>query len=66
MNLSNNQLASLSGAFTVWVASPEAAFTKGKFLWANWDVTELEAQSEKLLGSNYLSIGTVVDGFPFA
>ncbi|KAK1252039.1 hypothetical protein MKX08_003226 [Trichoderma sp. CBMAI-0020] len=57
---------SLSGAFTVWLASEEAAFTKGKFLWANWDVTELEAISDRLRDTSYLSIGAVIDGFPFA
>jgi hypothetical protein len=61
----NNPLGSLSGAFTVWLASPEAAFAKGKFLWANWDVTELESQADKFLESSYLSMGGVLDGFPF-
>lgn len=66
MGLSNNLLVSLSSAFTVWLASEEAAFTKGKFLWANWDVTELEAISDRLRDTSYLSIGAVIDGFPFA
>jgi hypothetical protein len=31
-------LVSLPASFNVWLASPEARFLKGKFLWANWDV----------------------------
>lgn len=32
----------------VWLCSPEAAFLKGRFLWANWDVEELKAMREKV------------------
>ncbi|RGP71711.1 short-chain dehydrogenase [Fusarium longipes] len=32
---------SLPADFTVWLASPEAAFLKGEIVWANWDVDEL-------------------------
>lgn len=31
----------LSGQFAVWLASEEARFLKGRFVWANWDVREL-------------------------
>lgn len=31
----------LPGQFAVWLASGEAAFLKGRFVWANWDVQEL-------------------------
>ena len=31
----------LPGQFAVWLASKEAAFLKGRFVWANWDVREL-------------------------
>ncbi|KAM0794046.1 hypothetical protein BDR22DRAFT_827265 [Usnea florida] len=31
----------LPGQFAVWLASKEAAFLKGRFVWANWDVEEL-------------------------
>ncbi|RDW77487.1 hypothetical protein BP6252_05540 [Coleophoma cylindrospora] len=31
----------LPGQFIVWLASPEAEFLAGRFVWANWDVTEL-------------------------
>ena len=54
---------SLPGSFNVWVASPEARFLKGKFLWANWDVDELKARAEELREGTQLSIGLV--GWPF-
>ena len=31
----------LPGQFAVWLASQEATFLKGRFVWANWDVQEL-------------------------
>jgi NAD(P)-dependent dehydrogenase (short-subunit alcohol dehydrogenase family) len=54
---------SLPAGFVVWLASPEARFLKGKYLWANWDVDELKAQAEKIENSGYLSIG--LQGWPF-
>jgi hypothetical protein len=41
--------ARLPGDFAVWLASPEATFLNGKFVWAQWDVNELltvKARSE--------------------
>jgi hypothetical protein len=32
----------LPANFIVWLASPEAAFLKGRFVWSNWDVKELK------------------------
>lgn len=56
-------LVSLPASFNVWLASPEARFLKGKFLWANWDVDELKAQATEIEASTQLSIGLV--GWPF-
>lgn len=53
---------SLPAGFNVWLASPEARFLKGRFLWANWDVEELRAQEEEI-ESGKLSFGLV--GWPF-
>ncbi|KAK6411884.1 hypothetical protein LTR95_018039 [Oleoguttula sp. CCFEE 5521] len=36
----------LPGQFVVWLASPEADFVRGRFLWAHWDVEELRAKKE--------------------
>jgi len=47
----------------VWLASHEALFLKGKFLWANWDVKELKARSEEIEAKGLLSLGLV--GWPF-
>ncbi|KAK2604551.1 hypothetical protein N8I77_007469 [Diaporthe amygdali] len=54
---------SLPASFNVWLASPEARFLKGKFLWCNWDVDELKAQAEEIEKGTKLSIGLV--GWPF-
>jgi len=35
--MTDQKLADLAGNFVVWVASPEAKFLKGKFVWVNWD-----------------------------
>lgn len=56
-------VVSLSAGFNVWVASPEARFLKGKFLWANWDVDELKARAKELEEGTQLSMGLV--GWPF-
>lgn len=54
---------SLPACFNVWLASPEAQFLKGKFLWANWDVDELKTKAKKLEAGPELKIGLV--GWPF-
>ncbi|OBT89059.1 hypothetical protein VE02_02016 [Pseudogymnoascus sp. 03VT05] len=54
---------SLPGSFNLWLASPEARFLKGKYLWANWDVDELKARAKEIKSSAQLSIG--LDGWPF-
>ncbi|KAH7020687.1 hypothetical protein B0J12DRAFT_585854 [Macrophomina phaseolina] len=38
---------SLPEGFTVWLASPAAAFLKGRFVWSSWDVEELVAMKQK-------------------
>lgn len=62
-NDTNSNLVSLPASFNVWLASPEARFLKGKFLWCNWDVDELKAQAEEIEKGTKLSIGLV--GWPF-
>lgn len=57
-------LVSLPASFHVWLASPEARFLKGKFLWANWDVDELKARAKAIESSATLSIG--LNGWPFS
>jgi len=41
--------AKLPGHFCVWLASPEADFLHGKFVWSNWDVDELKAREKEVV-----------------
>ena len=43
----------LPGQFAVWLASPEAGFLNGRFVWAEWDVDELIQVEEKILEDPY-------------
>lgn len=54
---------SLPADFTVWLASPEAAFLKGQYVWSNWDVDELKALKEEIANTGILTIG--LSGWPF-
>ncbi|PWY95984.1 oxidoreductase [Aspergillus sclerotioniger CBS 115572] len=54
--------ADLPGQFYVWLASPEAQFLKGKFVWANWDAQELLQRAEEIQNSKLLN--WIVDGVP--
>ncbi|KAE9401800.1 short-chain dehydrogenase/reductase [Gymnopus androsaceus JB14] len=38
----------LPADFSVWAASPEAAWLHGRFVWAHWDVDELRSDPEVL------------------
>jgi hypothetical protein len=49
---------SLPANFCVWAATKRAAFLHGRFVWANWDVDELEAMKPKLeADKGFLKIG---------
>ncbi|RAL00791.1 SDR family NAD(P)-dependent oxidoreductase [Aspergillus ibericus CBS 121593] len=54
--------ADLPGQFYVWLASPEAKFLKGKFVWANWDAQELLQRADEIQNSKLLN--WIVDGVP--
>lgn len=56
-------LVSLPGCFNVWLASREAAFLRGKYLWTNWDVEELRTRAKELETTPELTIALV--GWPF-
>lgn len=56
-------LVSLPAGFNLWLASPEARFLRGKFLWCNWDVEELKAQAKEIEEGTKFSIGMM--GWPF-
>ncbi|RAH47356.1 SDR family NAD(P)-dependent oxidoreductase [Aspergillus brunneoviolaceus CBS 621.78] len=54
--------AELPGPFYVWLASAEAEFLKGKFVWVNWDAEELVKRAEEIRGSKLLN--WIVEGVP--
>jgi hypothetical protein len=33
--------------FVLWAAGPEAAFAAGRFIWYNWNVSQLKAIGKK-------------------
>ncbi|RFU25953.1 hypothetical protein B7463_g10385, partial [Scytalidium lignicola] len=46
----------LPASFIVWLASTEADFLKGRFVWSNWDVTELKAREQEIVEKNLLTL----------
>lgn len=53
---------SLPAGAAVWLASPEAAFLHGRFVWASWDVDELRAgELRRRIDSdvNFLRVGII-------
>jgi NAD(P)-dependent dehydrogenase (short-subunit alcohol dehydrogenase family) len=54
---------SLPASFNVWLASSEASFLRGRYLWANWDVDELKEKRKEIKNTPLLSLGLV--GWPF-
>ncbi|KAJ4304913.1 hypothetical protein N0V90_000441 [Kalmusia sp. IMI 367209] len=55
--------AELAGCFFVWLASPEAAFLKNRFVWSNWDAQELIERKEEITSSKFL-LTWMVNGVP--
>ncbi|KAK6431826.1 hypothetical protein LTR95_012008 [Oleoguttula sp. CCFEE 5521] len=52
----------LPGDFSVWLASPAAAWTAGKFFWSHWDVEELKEMREEIEKKGDLTMG--LKGWP--
>lgn len=53
-------VADLPGQFAVWLASPEASFLHGRFVWTEWDVESLKSGPIRQridADPNYLKIG---------
>ncbi|KAJ9615905.1 hypothetical protein H2200_001982 [Cladophialophora chaetospira] len=46
----------LPANFAVWLASDEADFLKGRFLWANWDISELQQRKKEILVQDLLRL----------
>jgi hypothetical protein len=50
----------LPGDFSVWLASPEADFLNGRYVWSAWDVDEMIAMKEKVASDpSLLTMGLV-------
>jgi len=49
----------LPGQFALWLASKEADFLAGKFVYANWDVEELKVRAKEIENSELLRIGLI-------
>jgi len=47
---------SLPSCFCVWLASPESDFLKGRFVWSNWDVTEMKERAAEISEKDLLRI----------
>ena len=60
-NRANKCTADLAGDFVVWLASQEAKFLRGKFVWVNWDVDEMIANALEIECTTVLTLG--LDGF---
>ena len=46
--------AELAGQFVLWLASREADFLNGRYVWANWDVDEMKARAEEIKEDKFL------------
>lgn len=56
IEVSNVSTVELPAHFLVWLASEEAKFLRGKFVWANWDAQELLWRSEEIQNSMHLQV----------
>ncbi|KAL4986838.1 hypothetical protein BDW68DRAFT_197814 [Aspergillus falconensis] len=54
----------LPADFMVWLTSKHASFLDGRFVYANWDVDELQARAEEIKSGILLTPG--IYGWPFA
>ncbi|KAL4748731.1 hypothetical protein BDW72DRAFT_195472 [Aspergillus terricola var. indicus] len=54
----------LPADFMVWLVSKEASFLNGRFVYANWDVSELQTRAEEIKSGILLTPG--INGWPFA
>lgn len=41
----------LAAHFLVWLSQPKTKYLNGRFVWANWDVDELDAKAEDINAS---------------
>ncbi len=56
-------LVELPAHLAVWLASPEASFLRGKFVWTNWDVDNLKEKVKEIQESPIMT--ATVAGWPY-
>ena len=49
-------IATMPADTMVWLSTPEAAFLKGRFIWANWDVEELMSMAAEIEKDDLLTL----------
>ncbi|RVX75230.1 hypothetical protein B0A52_00582 [Exophiala mesophila] len=54
----------LPAHFSVWLASPESEFLRGRYVWANWDVVEMMARKDEIVKDPSL-LTVTIGGWPF-
>jgi NAD(P)-dependent dehydrogenase (short-subunit alcohol dehydrogenase family) len=64
-NQANSSTVQLPAHFSVWLASPEAKPLSGRFLFANWDVGQLNSKVASQLEGDPVFLTTSLGGFPF-
>ena len=52
----SGSIADLPASFCVWLASGESDFLKGRLVWANWDVNEMKAKAQEIVGKDLLTM----------
>ncbi|RFU76496.1 short-chain dehydrogenase [Trichoderma arundinaceum] len=58
--------AALTGDFTAWLASEEASFLAGRFVWVNWDYQQLIDRKQEILDKNLFKTSLLgADSSPF-
>lgn len=57
-------VVALPANFAVWLASKEGAFTRGKFVYCNYDVDELKSKADEIVSTPALTANIV--GWPWA
>lgn len=55
----------LPADFTVWLASAEAEFLRGRYIWVNWDVEELIKRKHEIEADPSL-FTIILGGWPFS
>ncbi|KAK9311435.1 hypothetical protein V1522DRAFT_48066 [Lipomyces starkeyi] len=61
-NVPGEDTVALPAGLSVWLASTEADFLKGRMLWANWDLEELKSKEEEIVDGDLLKI--ILNGWP--